>query len=334
MRQRIDSRGATPDGLQRPYALIQDDLERTEQILLDELRSHHPFVDRLARYGFRLGGKRLRPALVLLSAKACGELNPDHLLLAAAVEMIHTATLIHDDVLDEATIRRHLATVNAQWDNEASVLLGDYLFSRAICLASAVQTTYACRTLAEAARMVCEGELRQVDSRGNYELSEQEYFDIIAAKTSELCVCSCKLGSHYAGGDPAHSAVLAQYARHLGIAFQITDDILDLVGDERVTGKSLGTDLLKQKATLPLIRLLSQTGGSQRSELVAMLSGSGNHHRESLEPWFQTSDAIAYAQQKALDHIEAAKSQLTALPCTPARDALAEIAEFVVARKQ
>lgn len=334
MRQRIDSRGQAPDGLQKPYATIQAELDAADQLLLDELRSEYPFVDRLARYGFRLGGKRLRPALVLLSGKACGQTGRDHLLLAAAVEMIHTATLIHDDVLDEATIRRHLATVNAQWDNEASVLLGDYLLSRAICLASETETAYACRVLAQAAKIMCEGELLQIDSRGNFELSEEEYFKIIAGKTSELCACSCHLGAHYADADPAECAALTRYGRHLGIAFQITDDILDLVGDEQTTGKSLGTDLVKQKTTLPLIRLLDQARPNERSELLTLLKRSDNHRREALQPWLQQADAIAYAHQKAVQEIQEAKHQLACLPQTPARDALETLADFVVQRKQ
>ncbi len=334
MRHRIESRGRIPDGLQKPYALIQDDLDATDRLLLDELRSDYPFVDELAKYGFRLGGKRMRPALVFLSGMACGRPSRDHLLLAAAVEMVHTATLIHDDVLDEATIRRHLATVNARWDNEASVLLGDYLFSRALCLAADVETTHACRVLSETAKIMCEGELRQVYSRGDFALSEQAYLDIIAAKTSELCACSCHLGAHYAGADPDHCAALTRYGRHLGIAFQITDDILDLVGDERATGKSLGTDLVKQKATLPLIRLLSQSTRPQQEELLALLSRSENHHRESLRPWIQQGDAIEYSQQKAAAEIQQAKRQLADLPQTPARDALETMAEFVIVRKQ
>lgn len=334
MRQRIASPGQAPDGLQQPYALIQEELQRTDQLLLEHLQSDYPFVDRLARYGFHLGGKRLRPALVLLSGKACGSLSDDHIRLAAAVEMTHTATLVHDDVLDEATIRRHLATVNARWDNEASVLLGDFLLSRAVCLASQVETTYACRVLADAARATCEGELSQIASRGNFDLSEAEYLEIIAAKTSRLCACSCQMGAHYAGADTTCCEALTRYGRHLGIAFQITDDILDLVGDERTTGKSLGTDLVKQKATLPLIRLLSQVSRSQREELVALLSRSENHQRETLQPWFQQGDAIDYARQQAVAQIGEAHAQLTLLPATPARDALAALADFVLARKQ
>ena len=147
---------------------VASELDEVEALLQREVSSDNPFVDRLAQHGARLGGKRLRPALVLLSAKACGGVRPEHLTLAAMVEMIHTATLIHDDVLDEATIRRHLDTVNARWNNEVSILLGDYLLARAICLASSLDDNFACRAISESARHMCEGELRQIESRGNY----------------------------------------------------------------------------------------------------------------------------------------------------------------------
>lgn len=333
MTQRVDGRSYTPSDLQRSYALIRDELARTDEMILEQLRSDYPFVDRLAKYGFRLGGKRLRPALVLLSGKAIGTVTQDHLVMAAAVELVHTATLIHDDVLDEATIRRHLATANAQWDNEASVLLGDYLFARAICLASSLETTFACRAIGEAARIVCEGELRQVDSRGNYELSEEDYMEIIADKTSALCACCCRLGSHYSGAGEAEREALGRYGRYLGIAFQITDDLLDLLGDEETTGKSLGTDLIKQKLTLPLIRMLGQVGRGERRQIVAILAGSDNRHREMLRPWFDQVDAIAYSQETAERYIHQAKEELQILPDSPARLALEMLADFVVSRK-
>ncbi|HEV3021649.1 MAG TPA: polyprenyl synthetase family protein, partial [Pirellulales bacterium] len=203
----------------------------------------------LVQHGFRLGGKRLRPALVLLAAKAVGEITHEHLVLAAVVEMIHTATLVHDDVLDDAAMRRHLDTVNVRWGNQTSVLLGDYLFTHAFHLASTLDTTFACRTIGRATNRVCEGELRQIDTQGRLSLTEAEYLDIIAAKTGELCACACRLGAHYAGAGTALEDRLAHYGRDLGIAFQIVDDLLDLEGDESTIGKSLGTDLDQCKST-------------------------------------------------------------------------------------
>jgi len=316
------------------YAPIREELAQVELLLGKELSSEFAFIDQLARHGLLLGGKRLRPALVLLSGRACGPLSAEHPVVAAVVELIHTATLVHDDVLDEATVRRHLATVNARWDNETSVLLGDYMFARAICLASDLENTYVHRVLGEASRRMCEGELRQVGSRGQYDLSEADYLSIVAAKTAALCACCCRLGSHLGGATPELVEAFAQYGHHLGIAFQIVDDVLDLRGTEAVTGKSLGTDLMKRKPTLPLIRLLSEASPEDRSELLAVLGSSDDHRLERLKPWFLRSDAVGYAQQQAIVHVSRAKAQLDLVPPGPARESLRQLADFVVTRQE
>jgi len=334
MSQGIKDGRKTPAELRTLYAPIQEDLDRVEDLLREQVSSRSPFVDRLAKHGFRLGGKRLRPALVLLSARACGLLKPDHHLLAAAVELIHTATLVHDDVLDEATMRRHLETVNARWDNETSVLLGDYLFSLSIGLISSVDSLFACQAIGRAAKAMCEGELRQVATRGNFDLSEEEYLEIIGEKTAALCACCCELGAHYAGAAPEICQALTRYGHHLGVAFQIVDDLLDLQGDEAKTGKSLGTDLGKQKATLPLIRLLAELDDLSRAELVAMLAYPGQQTRDTVRHRLQQSDAIVYAQQKAAGCVRQAKAELSLLPETPFQESLARLADFVISRQQ
>ncbi len=325
---------SVPQTLRTLYAPISEELDRVEEVLRDELRSDYPFVDRLARHGFRLGGKRMRPALVLLSAKASGTLAAEHLVLAAAVELIHTATLIHDDVLDEAAIRRHVDTVNARWDNETSILLGDYLFARAMRMVSSLDGTFACRAISEATQTMCEGELRQIASRGDYDLSEEGYLEIIASKTAALTACCCRIGAHYAGASPEACETLTRFGRHLGVAFQISDDLLDVLGDEATVGKSLGTDLVKQKSTLPLIRLLGEANESDRAEVMAVLSSSGNHHQEALRPWLERSGAIAYARNQALQYTRLAAETLGGLPPTPGRDVLRGLADFVVTRRQ
>ena len=331
MKDAADKR--TPDSLHDLYVPVKTPLQQVEDLLGTELCSDYPFVDRLVKYGVRLGGKRLRPALVLLAGQSCGVLQNDHLVLAAAVEMIHTATLIHDDVLDEATLRRHIDTVNSRWDNETSVLLGDYLLTRSLCLASSVETTFACRTIGAASRIMCEGELRQISNRGNYELTEQEYISIIADKTAALTGCCCQLGAHYSGATPEVETALTQYGRDLGIAFQIADDLLDVLGDEAAVGKSLGSDLVKEKSTLPLIHVLGRANSGERSEVVDLLSRSGNHRREALRPWLERFDAIAYAQEKAQWYGRRASAAIEALPSSAARDAMQELTDFVVTRQ-
>jgi octaprenyl-diphosphate synthase len=236
-------------------APVARDLEEVERILAGTLVSRSPRVAAVIDHVGHYRGKRLRPLLLLLTARACGKVTPEHHILAAVVEMIHTATLVHDDILDEARVRRHMPTVNAAWGVPASVLLGDHLFSRAFHLAASVDAR-ACRLIGEATNKTCEGELRQGLERGNLDLTEAEYFEIIQGKTAELIACCCRLGAIYAGARPEVVESLARYGLHLGVAFQIADDLLDLVGEEAKTGKSLGTDLEQQKLTLPLIRLL------------------------------------------------------------------------------
>ena len=323
-----------PQNLRALYAPVAAELKDVERLLQQELSSDNPFVDRLAQHGFRLGGKRIRPALVLLSAQAGGRVRAEHVTLAVATELIHTASLVHDDVLDEATLRRHLDTVNARWDNETSVLLGDYLFARAMCLASSLDDSFACRVISQSARNMCEGELTQIHSRGNYGLSEADYLRIIAGKTATLMSSCCRLGAHYAGAEPAACEALAQYGHDLGVAFQIADDVLDLVGDEGAVGKSLGTDLLKQKATLPLIRLLDTVGPQERVELSSLLSRSDNHRRDALRPWLARSDAVAYARGQARWYTRRAGGRLAGLPPTPASESLLGLTSFVVDRRQ
>ncbi|MCA9169299.1 MAG: polyprenyl synthetase family protein [Planctomycetales bacterium] len=309
-----------------------DDLQQVEAVLSRELRNDSQFVDELLRYGGQLGGKRLRPALLLLTARAVGQVRPEHYTLAAVVEMIHTATLVHDDVLDEAEMRRHLATINARWNNETSVLLGDYLFSHAFYLASTTGSTYACSTIGRSTNLVCAGELRQVGNRGNHGLTEDEYYRIIDGKTAELCACACHLGAKYAADDEAWIEPLEQYGRSLGMAFQIADDLLDLLGDEATTGKSLGTDLEKQKPTLPIIHCYQQATEAERSELVALLESPDVTTREQLQSWFSRFDALNYARRTAHRFAGEARQQLAGLPDSIAKNSLLELADFVIGR--
>jgi octaprenyl-diphosphate synthase len=314
------------------YEPIGAELAEVEEILRRELRSEFPFVDELVKHGFRIGGKRLRPALVLLAGQAAGSLSRDHLVLGAVVEMIHTATLVHDDVLDEASVRRHLHTVNARWGNEASVLLGDYLFTHSFYLASTLDSTFACRAIGRATNIVCEGELRQIHSRGRYETTEDEYLSVIEAKTAELTSCCCLLGAHYAAADADACDALARFGRQLGIAFQIVDDLLDVLGDEAVAGKSLGSDLDQGKPTLPVIRLLEHCTPSERQEVLTALASPPDQRRRVLQAWWERTDGLSYARDRAATFAASARTALEVLPRSPARAVLERMTEFVVER--
>jgi len=314
------------------YASIESELARVERRLQGELRSEHPQVHAVIRHGLGLGGKRLRPALLLLAGQAVGRLADEHIVLAAVVEMIHTATLVHDDVLDEAAVRRHVDTVNARWNNETSVLLGDFLFTHAFYLSSTLDSTYACRTIGRATNIVCDGELRQTLASGDVNLLEEDYLAIVEAKTAELCACCCELGAHYAGGDARAITRLAAFGRYLGIAFQIADDLLDLEGSEAATGKSLGTDLAKRKMTLPLIHARDSLAADRRDGFLALLSDSAGVDREALLAVLMHHESLAYARDRARHYAERALAELVGLADTPAKDALTAMAEFAIAR--
>lgn len=314
------------------YAPIAEELEQVEGILRREMRSRYAYVDELLHYGSLLGGKRLRPALLMLAANSVGKLTERHLKLAAVMEMIHTATLIHDDVLDEATVRRYVATVNTRWDNKASLLLGDFLFSQAFCLATASGPMLACELIGQSTKVVCEGEIRQKGKRGDFSLDESEYLEILDAKTAELYACSCRLGAQLAGADQEETTALTQYGRCLGIAFQISDDLLDIAGSESKTGKSLGTDLIQEKPTLPVIRALTLADPIQREQLLDVLRGQSDGEVTWLRHFLQQSGALDYAKQKGREFAQRAIEQLTAIPQRPATASLRKLGEFVMAR--
>jgi octaprenyl-diphosphate synthase len=318
-----------PFGLHVPLAR---DLEEMERVLARVLEGPRPGVAPLLSHLAHYRGKRLRPTLLLLTARACGGVRPAHHVLAAVVEMIHTATLVHDDVLDGASVRRHVATVNAGWGNQASVLLGDYLFTHAFHLSSTLDDVRACRLIGEATNRVCAGELQQVCQRGNLALAEAEYFDIIGAKTAELTACCCRLGALFAGAAPEVVEALARYGRCLGVAFQIADDLLDLVGEERATGKSLGSDVEQQKLTLPLIRLLATAPADTAARVRQLLRGEGGSKRELLYPYLLESGALAYARRRAEEYAGLARSELTCLPPSEWRSILDGLPEQVVSR--
>jgi len=318
--------------LKRAYEPIAADLVEAERIFRRELGSRSAFIQTLVDHAARFRGKQLRPALLLLTARACGPVRHDHHVLAAVVEMIHAATLVHDDILDEATVRRHSATINAEWGAEAAVLLGDYLFTHAFHLASSLESTYACRMIGRATNLVCDGELLQVHHRGDLDLDEAAYQEIIRGKTAELTAVSARLGARYAGADEPTCDALDRFGRGIGVAFQIADDVLDLLGDEREAGKTLGTDLEKQKLTLPIIRLLQAPDPAVVAEARRLLSQPSANHRAALRPLLIETGALESAIQNARAIVEDARAQLERLPESPARSALESLAGMVARR--
>jgi octaprenyl-diphosphate synthase len=314
------------------YTPIASELEEAERIFCKELGSRFPFVQQLVDHCSDFRGKRLRPALLLLTGQACGGLTEAHPILAAVVEMIHTATLVHDDILDESVVRRHAATVNAEWGSEPAVLLGDYLFTHAFHLAASLESTLACRWIGRATNLVCEGEMQQIYNRGNLDLSESEYETIIRGKTAELTAVSCRLGAHYAQAAPERVDAMEEYGRDLGVAFQIADDVLDIWGEERSAGKSLGTDLEKQKLTLPLIHLLATASHSTATAVRQLILEARPETRRQLRPYLESSGALDHAWNRAEEFAAKASRSLDLLPDSPARSVLRNLTTYVVRR--
>jgi octaprenyl-diphosphate synthase len=324
--------GAIPRSPGPLFGPVAADIEEADRIFSATLAPYRspfgPLIQHLKHYR----GKRLRPALLLLTAKACGKVTPAHHTLAAAVEMIHTATLVHDDVLDEADVRRHVPTVNAGWGNKVSILLGDMLFTHAFHLTSTVDGR-ACQIIGEATNRVCAGELRQVCERGNLELAEADYFAVIEGKTAALTECCGRLGALYAGASEEAAGRLAQFARCLGLAFQIADDLLDLVGDEPTAGKTLGTDLEQQKLTLPVIHCLTRLPAGEASALRDMIRSGGPDAGGRVLAALEKTQSLAYARRKAEDFVRSARQELDCLPRSECRAIFEALTEWAIRRE-
>jgi octaprenyl-diphosphate synthase len=314
------------------FAPIAADLEQVERIYSDTIANSTPAINRLLGQLHNYNGKRLRPSLLLLTARACGEVTRNHHILGAVVEMVHTATLVHDDVLDEATTRRHGPTVNAGWGNKSSILLGDYLFTHAFHLSSMTGEARACRIIGEATNRVCEGELHQTLERGNLDLTEDDYLTIIDAKTAALTACCCRLGAMYAGASDALVERLTSYGRLLGMAFQVADDLLDVIGHERAAGKTLGTDLDQLKLTLPLIRMLDAVPAKEAHRLRQLLREGRSHRRERISEALAQTDAVTYARQRAERFAADAAAELADLPSSQFREILVALPHWAVRR--
>jgi len=270
-------------------------------------------------------GKMLRPGLVLLAGGCCGKITDEHIRVAAIVEMIHNATLLHDDVIDEGQKRRGLPTVNSLWGNESAVLLGDFLLSRAFKMCAELELTVA-RVIAATAIRVCEGELRQVSQRQNWQLSESEYIDIITEKSAALFSSCCYLGGLLAQAGETQVQSLADFGLNAGIAFQITDDLLDIIGDENKTGKTLGGDVSKHKLTLAVIHLLRAV--DDPAPIRQSLSSIGAGLAEVLNRY----GSLEYARSRAQEFVVKAIASLAGLEESDAKGALIETAKFMVSR--
>lgn len=321
----------TPVALQA-YDILAEDIETVRALFDGELHSDLPLVnERIGQVG-KFRGKMLRPCLVLLCGRASGPVEHSHHVVGAAVEMIHVASLIHDDILDQSQIRRRGATLNALYGNETAVLAGDFLLSHTFSLCSQLKSQRICSIIAATTNMVCEGEIIQVAHKGDWELTEEEYLAIISRKTASLCGTCCRLGVECSSGSDELAQAMDDYGCALGMAFQITDDLLDLLGSEPVVGKTLGRDFLQGKLTLPLIRARGQLSSVGQRELMQLIGQAQAEDLDRIRSILNNCGALDSVNKTAQGYVDRAMEKLTILPASTERDALEKIATFVVKR--
>ena len=316
--------------------IIVDDLEAIERILLEETRIHYDFVDEAVRHVIEGGGKRLRPVLLILSSKACGYTGKDAHILAACIELIHVASLVHDDVLDEAPIRRSQVTLHSKWGNKVAVLVGDYLHARVLSmLAARGSDDPALEILANAAQAMCEGEVIHAYKNGDFEISQNSYLKIVELKTGKLISASCHTGAILGTKNPEYVKALIIYGELIGTAFQIIDDLLDFVADPEKFGKQPFRDLHEGKLTFPMIYVRENCTGDERKKLEDIFNTVEFADDQTIEWMSQLLDSYAvksYCLEVAQEYVDSAKAALNVLPNTGAKVALNDLAESLVLR--
>ncbi len=316
--------------------LISDDLSAVESILTENTASEYSFVDMAVQHVVEGGGKRLRPILVLLSARTCGYVGSDAHTLAAVVELIHVASLVHDDVLDEAAIRRGRETLQTKWGNKVAVLVGDYLHARVLSmLVSRKSDDPAMEILADTTQAMCEGEVIHAYKSGDFDISEEEYLKIISFKTGKLIAASCILGAHLGTNNMERIDAITQYGQQIGTAFQIVDDLLDFVEAPEKLGKNAYGDLREGKLTFPIIytRKVCDDGEKQMLEKVLNADSDESQAINYVESLFKKYDVETHCLRIAQGYADRANAALTKLPQSDARKALENLANYVVSRE-
>lgn len=315
------------------YSLIASDMQAVDAVIRERLYSDVPLVRQVAEYIIAGGGKRMRPALLLLSSGAAAYPGRQHLELAAVVEFIHTATLLHDDVVDESSLRRGRDTANTEFGNAASVLVGDFLYSRAFQMMVGVGNMRVMQVLADATNIIAEGEVLQLMNCHNADIDVEDYLRVVRYKTAKLFEAAARLGAILGQSSPEIEAGLADYGMHLGTAFQIVDDVLDYSGEEGEIGKHLGDDLAEGKPTLPLIHVM-RNGEPAQAELVRnALEQGGREAFPDIIKAVQATGALGIAMDVAQAEADRAKQALIALPDTNYREALIQLSAFAITRR-
>ncbi len=313
---------------------IEPDLEAIESALVENLNPHLELVKQAAEHLIFSGGKRLRPLLIVLSARICGHESPFVPKFASTFEFLHTATLLHDDVIDGASIRRGKAVAHSIYGAPVTVLVGDFLLARALCIAAETENTAIIRVVASMTEEMSQGEIHQLIKKGDVHITEEEYMEIIRCKTGILIQGACRTGAILAGASGAEEKALSDYGKHLGMVFQIADDILDYTADTLELGKTVGTDVKEGKLTLPLIHALNRARGADRRLMESVIANEDfteNDFRALLD-LLEKYQGLDYAKKVAAGHLDLAKEQLKMFERSGTRDTLEALADYALYR--
>jgi octaprenyl-diphosphate synthase len=312
-------------------ALVAADLSSVDRVIRDRLASDVVLVNQVAEYIIAGGGKRLRPLVVVVAARACGY-EGRHTEAAAIIELIHTATLLHDDVVDASDLRRGRDTANSLWGNEASVLVGDFLYSRAFEMMVSIGEMGIMDTMASATNKIAEGEVLQLMNAHDPDTTEQRYFDVIYRKTAKLFEAGCGIAGILAKASAAQQQALLSYGKHLGTAFQLVDDALDYSATSAALGKNIGDDLAEGKPTLPLIYALRNGNAEQQALIRSAIENGGIEQLAQITAAIESTGGLKYTARRAREEADLAKNALAAFADSPYKQALSELADFAVAR--
>jgi octaprenyl-diphosphate synthase len=315
-------------------SLSAPDMKRVDACIEDSLKSDVVLINQIAHYIVASGGKRLRPMLLTLCAHACGYKGQDHISLAAIIEFIHTATLLHDDVVDESELRRGQQSAHAVWGNAASVLVGDFLYSRSFQMMVGLNSMRIMEVLANTTNTIAEGEVQQLLNMGDPDVTQHLYMQVIENKTAKLFEAACKLAAIIGGQSQEVEQALAMYGKRLGSAFQIADDVLDYNGDADTMGKNAGEDIAEGKATLPLILARKRCDEQERKLLDSAIRNGGADDLKPVLAIIEKTDSINSAMEIARAHALEARQKIGALPESPWRTALEQLADFSVSRNE
>ncbi len=329
----LDSETAGRAALESIRARVRDDLAGVDAAVRTGLKSIVPLVDQVAEHIIAGGGKRLRPLLVVLAGRACGGAAAASVQAAAFIEFIHTATLLHDDVVDNSARRRGRDTANEIYGNQASVLVGDFVYSRAFQLMAALKSQPIIAIMADATNVIAEGEVLQLMNARDPETTEARYLEVVYRKTAQLFQAGAEVAAVLAGAPEPIRAALARYGRHLGTAYQLIDDVLDYQSDPETRGKNLGDDLAEGKPTLPLIHALKHGDAATARRIRGAIEGGGLAELDAVLAAIESTGGLQYTARLAQTEADQALAALAALPESPYKDGLAELARFAVTRR-